>query len=156
MLCPENRVDSSCICRLAYGMVGLVVSSFRKSRNIAASSLTDQQQNPCTYRQHSRQFSQVLANLGSQLIAYNGRFVSHSSFFVVCHGGSDGDTGRILLTIGFQASCAEIDFCLHLNGNDLLTGVCHKIHLAAATVIGVVVQVQILNGLQLLADILLR
>ena len=77
-------------------------------------------------------------------------------FFEICHRSTDGDFGRKLLLIGFQALCPEVSFSLHLYGNNLFACIHDEINFAGPSVIGVVVNAQILNGLQLLANILLR
>ena len=73
--------------------------------------------------------------------------------FEISHGGADRNFGRKLFPIGFQTLRSKIYFCLHFNGNDPLTCINNKINLAGASVIGVVINLQILDGFQLLTTI---
>ena len=77
-------------------------------------------------------------------------------FFVVCHRGADRNFRCKFFVICFQTFCSEIYFCLYFNRYNSLARINDKVNFAGASVIGVVIYIQILNRFQLLTNILLR
>jgi len=56
--------------------------------------------------------------------------------------------------IGFQTLGSEINFCLYFYWDNLFTCIHNKINFAGTSVIGIIVNAQILDGFKLLANIL--
>lgn len=66
-------------------------------------------------------------------------------FFVVCHRGADRNFRCKFFLICFQAFCSEVYFCLYFNRHNSLACINDKVDLAGASVIGVVIYIQIFD-----------
>ena len=65
----------------------------------------------------------------------------------VRHGCANGNFGREFFLIRLKALGSEVDFRFYFQGNDQFAGINNKVNFTGTSVIGIVKNVQVLNGL---------
>ena len=76
------------------------------------------------------------------------RQINEPIFFLeVRHGCANGNFGREFFLVSLKALCSEIYLCLYFNRNYQFARINNKVNFTGTSVVGIVINVQVLDGL---------